>query len=92
MEDRVFPSPAVAELLERGFVEARLHNDHQTAGEANRALQKRLVGYVAAPYYVVVDPARPDVERDEHKLEGVSDGWDSITAKFRDFLARQLAQ
>ena len=39
MEENVFPDPAVAEVLDSKFIEARIHTDHEEKGEANRALQ-----------------------------------------------------
>ncbi len=61
MEDSVFPSSAVAELMQKEFVEARVHTDTQnTLTEAqfakNRELQEQLAGTKANPYFVVVDP------------------------------------
>ncbi len=87
MEEQVFPSPAVAELLTNGYVEARIHTDHREHGEQNRTLQKEMVGFVSAPYYLIVDPATGKKVA-EHKLEGVSDGWDQIRDKFAAFLRR----
>ena len=54
----MLPAPKIAALLEPGFVEARLHTDPPDAekGDANRKRQMQMVGYVAAPFYVVVDP------------------------------------
>jgi hypothetical protein len=91
MEDQVFPSEAVAELLESGYVEARLHNDHPDSevSAENRRLQEEYVGYVAAPYYVIVDPATR-VKLGEHRLQGVGSGWDKIATDFRGFLERFL--
>ena len=88
MEEQVFPSPAVAELLTDGYVEARIHTDHQEKGDAQRKLQQDMVGFVAAPYYVIIDP-KTGQKLGEHKLSGVSDGWDKIRDKFAAFL-RQL--
>ena len=85
MEERIFPSPAVAELLTEGYVEARVHTDHNEKGEAQRALQQQMVGQLAAPYYVIVDPKTGQQLR-QHKLENVGDGWDQIRDKFADFL------
>jgi hypothetical protein len=61
MEDSVFPSPAVAELMKKGFVEARLHVDIQkylTKEQLarNRELQKQHASSRAMPTFVVVDP------------------------------------
>lgn len=56
MEQYVFPSPAVAGVLEQGFVEARLHTDGEENIDRILALQAELTGSVATPYYLVVDP------------------------------------
>jgi hypothetical protein len=85
MEEQIFPSPAVAGLLTENFVEARIHTDHNEKGEAQRKMQQDMVGLVAAPYYVIVDPKTRQQLR-EHKLENVGDGWDQIRDKFADFL------
>ncbi len=85
MEDDVFPHSAVAELLEPGFVEARLHNDHPEQGEANRALQTDRVGYVAAPVYMVIDPAtRSEVAR--QTLQGYGTNTEAAAVRFAEFL------
>jgi hypothetical protein len=60
MEEKVFPSPAVAGELE-GWVEARLHTDGPPREEQNRALQERLTKAsgersVATPIYLFLDP------------------------------------
>ena len=57
MEGSIFPRAAVADLLEHGFVEARLHTDGGPAKAANRARQAALAGTIALPVYVVLDPA-----------------------------------
>ena len=85
MEEQIFPSPAVAELLTTGFIEARIHTDHQVKGEEQRALQQQMVGFVSAPYYLIVDPKTGQTLA-RHQLEGVSDGWDKIRDKFVAFL------
>ena len=48
--------PAVAEVLENGFIESRLHNDGPIGSEV-RAFQMETVSTVATPSYVVIDPA-----------------------------------
>ena len=55
MEEKIFPSAAVAAELER-FVEARLHTDGGPRMDENNDLQKKLAGTVALPGYVIVDP------------------------------------
>ena len=58
MEQKVFRRPAVAGILVKDFVEARLHTD--TGDKLARAhileLQKELSGSVANPFYVTMDP------------------------------------
>jgi hypothetical protein len=56
MEESIFPSPAVAEVLQKGFIEARLHNDGGPKKDENRARQKDMADSVATPIYVIVDP------------------------------------
>jgi hypothetical protein len=61
MEGKVFPRPAVADLMNEELVEARLHTDVQsTLSEEqfarNRQLQTELAGTKANPYFVIVDP------------------------------------
>jgi hypothetical protein len=81
MEQDVFPAPKIAALLEPGFVEARLHTDHPNAekGDQNRKRQMAMVGYVAAPYYLVVDP-KTGKELARHTLSGSS--WEADFAAF----------
>jgi len=56
MEESIFPSPAVAEVLKKGFIEARLHNDGGPKKDETRARQERMTNSVATPIYVIVDP------------------------------------
>ena len=55
-EEKVFPSKKVAEVLEKSFVEARLHTDGEKNIERILALQQELAKSVATPYYLVQDP------------------------------------
>ena len=52
MEAGTFIRPAVAGILEKSFVEARLHTDEAQL----YALQFEMVGTHANPYYLIVDP------------------------------------
>lgn len=61
MEGEVLPDERVAAELENGFVEARLHCDIGPRAAAHTALQKRLAGNVASPYFAVVDPVTGEV-------------------------------
>jgi hypothetical protein len=61
MEENIFPRPAVAELMKKGFVEARLHADlqkHLTKAQyaRNKELQKQMTASTGMPWFVVVDP------------------------------------
>ena len=52
----MFPSPAVAGILSKSYVETRLHTDGHDNIERILELQRRLTGSVATPIYVLVDP------------------------------------
>lgn len=61
MEDNIFPRPAVAELMKKGFVEARLHVDLQKyltkeQFARNKELQKQMTASRGMPTFIVVDP------------------------------------
>ncbi len=58
MEEKYFPLPAVAGILEGEMVEARLHNDGVDAflNEEIKSLQLELTDSYATPIYLVVDP------------------------------------
>ncbi len=53
----MFPNPAVAGILNQHYVEARLHTDGDTNLDYILALQEELIGSVANPIYVLIDPA-----------------------------------
>ena len=82
------PAPKIAALLEPNFVEARLHTDHSDAeiGDRNRKRQMKMLGLVASPYYVVVDPAT-DQEMGRYALP--ASDWEGT---FAEFLRNMLAQ
>ena len=61
MEKKVFPDPAVAEVLSNKFIEARIHTDHDKQGEANRARQLEMTNSVAQPIYLLLDPENKEV-------------------------------
>ena len=63
MEEKVFPDPAVAEILSEKFIEARIHTDHDELGEANRARQLEMTNSVAQPIYLLLDPENKEAER-----------------------------
>ena len=56
MEEDIFPRSAVADVLKKGFIEARLHNDGGPKMDETRARQKEMTNSVATPIYVIVDP------------------------------------
>jgi hypothetical protein len=59
MEKIIMPKPAVAEVLERNYIEARLHTDKPIPGiERIRELQLKFAESVANPVYVTVDPEK----------------------------------
>ena len=55
MEEKIFPSPAVAEELEN-YVEARLHTDGPPNRDANVELQVERTSSRANPIYLIVNP------------------------------------
>lgn len=67
MEVQVFPSPAVAEVLNEHYVEARLFTDGEENLERILSLQAQLAGSVANPVYVLMDPT---TERRIYTLQG----------------------
>ena len=64
MEEYVFPTEAVTEVLVAHYVEARLLTDGSTNIDRILELQEELTGTLANPYYVVIDP-RTETKRDE---------------------------
>ncbi len=81
MEVNIFPSPAVAGVLSKNFVEARLHVDAPDGEARERVLawQNELQGAPGTPYYILIDPVN-----DAHLavLEQATFSEDA----FRDFL------
>lgn len=66
VEENIFPSSAVAGLLGPGFVEARIHTDHDEYKQQWRQLQfdytsKSGTPSPSNPIYMIVDPASGDV-------------------------------
>lgn len=93
MEDKVFPSPAVAELMQQHFVEARVHTDAQNTLSdaqfaANKKAQSEIAGTIANPYFVVVD-AKSGKKLAQHKLSGGFAQWET---NWREFLLQVLQQ
>jgi len=75
------PAPKIAALLEKDFVEARLHTDHTDAekGDANRKRQMQMVGFVASPFYVAIDPV---TEQELGKFQLPGSDWENAFAEF----------
>ena len=61
MEENVFPSGAVAPVLEENYVESRLHTDGDTNIERIKQLQQDLTHSVSNPYYVIQEPDSGEV-------------------------------
>jgi len=84
MEDNVLPSPAVAEILNAHYVEARLFTDTEENIERILELQARLAGSVANPTFVLLEPTK---ERKLYQLQGKRSG-----STFASFLEAGLAR
>lgn len=90
MEKLVLPKPAVAEVLEEKYVEARLHTDDGSIPtiERIREVQARFAESIANPIYVTVDP---DQEKRLGRFEGAT-----LTAsdeeRFLQFLTDSVAK
>jgi hypothetical protein len=61
MEETIFPSGAVAPILEENYVEARLHTDGDANIERIKQLQEDLTHSVSNPYYVLQEPDSGEV-------------------------------
>jgi hypothetical protein len=86
MEDSVFLEQAVASLMKKHLVEARLHTDSQkTLTDAqfakNREVQDRVAGVKTNPYFVIVDPASGK-KLGEFALSGGFGAWPGKWVKF----------
>ena len=96
MEDKVFPSPAVAELMKASFVEARLHTDAQnTLTEeqfaTNKKAQADIAGTIANPFFVVVDPKTGAILA-KHKLSGGFGQWGDNWKQFLQDVLKQAGR
>ena len=93
VERGILPADAIAQILERHFVEARLHMDNESAIPADKwkvhtQLRQDLVqGRVTTPTYCSVDPKTGALVI-EHVLKGGPTAWE---AGYLDFLKRTLA-
>ncbi len=82
-EEKVFPSPKVAELLEESFIEARLHTDGEKNIERILELQQQLAKNLATPYYLIQDPQ-------SQRLLGEPLGSVTTVDAFHEFLERAV--
>lgn len=82
MEENVFPAGAVAPILEKHYVEARLHTDGETNRERILELQAELTQSISNPYYVLQEPQLLEILG---KLGGYS-----TESGFRNFLEEGL--
>jgi hypothetical protein len=85
VEEFIFPDPAVAGILEKHYVEARLHTDDQANPERSarlEQLQQEMVQSLAQPYYIVIDP---DTGKQLGKLAGSGQ-----VSKFVEFFEKFL--
>ena len=83
MEEGLFRLPAVAGMLEDGFVEARLHTDGDAHIDRILELQAELTHSIATPFYVVIDP-------ETGEIRGKFPGYTDDEQRFTDFLGRGL--
>ena len=62
MEDGLFPMPAVADVLQNNYIEARLHIDLPGEGQKRiLELRDKYSGMIATPTYVIVDPVTEEI-------------------------------
>jgi uncharacterized protein YfdQ (DUF2303 family) len=93
MEDDVFPSPAVAELMKKFTIESRQHTDSKnTLTDAqfadNKSAQAEIAGTKANPFFVIVDP-HTGAKIDTFKLSGGFTEWEG---KWKVWLETVLEQ
>ncbi len=69
MEDNFFLKPTVAGLLNKEYIEARLHTDGTANAERIKEMQTSLARTVAMPVFVIVDPA---TEKELGRYEGAA--------------------
>lgn len=90
MEGTVFPSSAVADLMKRHFVEARIHTDSQSTlteeqFATNLATRDEVTGgSLTMPYFVVVDPKTGETVG-EHELSGSPASFEGSWMEFLSF-------
>jgi hypothetical protein len=81
MENQIFRLPAVAAVLKKDFVEARLHMDNpdqETLAKA-KAVRELFGGGVATPTFVIVEP-------NTGQMVLRHEGWIPNEQKFLKFL------
>jgi hypothetical protein len=83
MEEKIFRLPAVAGVLDRSYVEARLHTDGEAHIDRIRDVQQELTQSIATPIYVLVDPTSGE-------KRAVFEGPTKDPQRFADFLERGL--
>jgi hypothetical protein len=86
MEESIFPRPAVAGLLQKGFVESRHHVDVQSSltkeqFDRNRLLRDQLASTKAMPFYVICDPVTGKALR-ATGLSGGPGAWEELFVQF----------
>ena len=92
VERGILPAEAIAPILAKNFVEARLHMDNESvipAAKWKRHVQLRqdlVAGRVTTPTYVTVDP-NGDKELVEHVLQGGPSAWEK---GYLEFLQQSL--
>jgi len=97
MEEDVFPSDAVAPLMQEHVVESRLHTDLQGSLTKeqfleNRRLQDEIAdGSTANPYFVMVDAASGEVIL-HHALSGHFSAWPGQWLEFLKGSAKKIGR
>jgi len=96
MEDSVFLETAVAALMKKQVVEARLHTDTQnTLTDAqfrkNREAQATISGTKANPYFVIVDPKTGE-KVSEFSLSDDFTTWPGKWIKFIEGAAKKAGR
>lgn len=91
MEDDVFPSSAVADLMKKFVVESRQHTDSKNTLTTeqftdNRAAQAEIAGTKANPFFVLVDPKTGN-KIDTFRLSGTFNEWEGL---WKSWLEGQL--
>lgn len=96
MEDSVFLESAVADLMSKQVVEARLHTDTQNTltdeqFAKNREAQATISGTKANPYFVIVDPKTGKIVS-KFSLSGDFGSWPAKWVKFIEGAAKKAGR